>query len=83
VNFGVAMVVSAALDGAASLRLEFNSPIQAGAALALPDAFAALARSNPMAAQTLPLLAALAAARPHTLQLPAGSNSTLGIEVCA
>ena len=83
VNFGVAMVVSAALDGAASLRLEFNSPIQASAALALPDAFAELARSNPMAAQSLPLLAALAAARPHTLQLPAGSNSTLGIEVCA
>lgn len=83
VNFGVAMVLSAARDGAASLHLQFNPAAQASADLVLPDAFAELARGNPMAAQSLPLLAALAAARSHTLQLPAGSRSTLGIEVCA
>lgn len=81
--FGVAMVISPARDRDASLRLQFNPQTQADASMALPSAFADMALSNPMAAQCLSLLAALASARPHTQQLQAGRQSTLGIEVRA
>ncbi len=81
--FGVAMVVSPTTERDASLRLHFNPPARAAEALVLPEAFAGMSASNPMAAQSLALLAALASARPHTLQLHAGTQSTLGIEVRA
>ncbi|MBL0162630.1 MAG: beta-ketoacyl synthase chain length factor [Xanthomonadales bacterium] len=80
--YGVAMVVAPARDHEASLRLRFNAPVRPSASMHLPRAFADMAGSNPMAAQSLPLLAALASARPHILQLNAGLQSTLGIEVC-
>ena len=81
--FGVAMVVSPTHDQGASLRLHFNAQTQPDALVDLPSAFAGMAASTPMAAQSLPLLAALASARPHLLQLQAGRQSTLGIEVLA
>lgn len=80
--FGVAMVIAPARDGDASLRLQFHSPVQASAAMELPAAFADMARSNPMAMQSLPLLAALASANPRILHMQAGSQATLEIEVC-
>ncbi len=81
--FGVAMVVSPARDHDASLRLHFNAQTRAEASMDLPAAFAGMSERNPMATQSLPLLAALASARPHILQLQAGRQSTLSIEVRA
>lgn len=81
--FGVAMVVSPASDHDATLRLHFNGQAQPDALMVLPSAFVEMSTSNPMAAQSLSLLAALASARPHILQLHAGRQSTLTIEVKA
>ncbi len=81
--YGVAMVVSPASDRDATLRLQFNAQARPHESMILPSAFAEMSASNPMAAQSLPLLAALASSRPHVLQLRAGRQSTLEIEVCA
>ena len=81
--FGVAMVVSPAGEQAASLRLHLNAQIPADAAIAVPENFANMSASNPMAAQSLSLLAALASGTPRILQLQAGRQSTLSIEVRA
>ena len=81
--FGTALVISPARVHEASLRLRFNAPIRRDASMELQGAFAGMATGNPMAAQSLPLLAALASARPQTLHLETGMQSTLGIEVCA
>lgn len=81
--FGVAMVVSPASDLDATLRLQFNAQARSHESITLPSAFAEMSASNPMAAQSLPLLAVLARGRPQTLQMQAGRQSTLEIEVCA
>ena len=81
--FGVAMVVSPTPNHGISLRLHFNAQARADVSIVLPSAFAEMAASNPMAAQSLPLLAALASGDPHVVQMQAGRHSTLGIEVMA
>ena len=81
--FGLAMVVSPASEHAASLRLHFNAASRVDDSTTLPSAFAEMSASNPMAAQSLPLLASLASGKRHILQLQAGRQSTLSIEVCA
>ena len=81
--FGVAMVISPTRNYGSSLRLHFNAQASAEASIVLPYAFAEMAASNPMAAQSLPLLAALASGKAHSLQMQAGRQSTLGIEVMA
>lgn len=81
--FGMAMVVAPAIDRDASLRLHFNAHALHDASMDLPTAFADMSSSNPMAAQCLPMLAALASGTPHLLRLKAGRQSMLNIEVRA
>ena len=83
--FGVALVVLPSGDGPQTLRLSMNPAADEGrteaAAVALPPAFAAMAADNPMAAQSLSLLAALAAGTSASLRLPAGRHAILGLEL--
>lgn len=82
--FGVAMLISPAGDRRATLGLGLHEGrADEGLMMGLPAAFNELAAANPMAAQSLPLLAALAAARPASLKIAAGAHSTLAIEVRA
>jgi beta-ketoacyl synthase-like protein len=79
VPFAVAFVLSA--DGGDAALARFS--LRAGTAAAndgIPRALAPLAK-NPMAAQALPLLAALAARRAATITLPAGDGRSLDVEV--
>lgn len=80
--FGVAMVLGQARDGLPSLRLQSDPLPAADPDLPnLPAPFLEMAGSNPMAAQAMPLLAALAAAAPARIRLRAGAASGLAIEV--
>jgi hypothetical protein len=82
--FGVALVIAPARPGAASLRLSFNGPADvASTPTELTQEFAALAASNPMARQSLPLLAAIATGTPMRVDLSAGTRATLRAETCA
>lgn len=82
--FGVAMVIAPADARGATMRIGFNTAATHPARSAqLPIAFEAMRATNPMAAQSLPLLAALAAGTPTTLELSAGTQSTLNMELYA
>jgi hypothetical protein len=82
--YGVALVIAPVGEGRASIRLSFNGPAdKASPATELVEGFAALAGSNPMAMQSLPLLAAIAAGAPMSVDLSAGTHSTLRAELCA
>ena len=82
--FGVAMVIAPCAGSRPDLRLRLQ-PSSAGARLsrALPADFQALASTNPMAAQSLPLLAAIAAGAGGVIELAASDQTTLGVELCA
>jgi hypothetical protein len=83
-QFGTALVVSPRANGKCSLRLRMNAASDdPGSQIEMPAAFASLAAGNPMAAGSLPLLAALAAGKPTRLQLPAGAGSLLQVDVDA
>lgn len=80
--FGVAMVIAAPRSGLPRLRLQPGMRAAAESdAARIPQSFQKLARENPMAAQAMPLLAALAAGVPSRMQLPSGAASGLQIEV--
>ena len=77
--FAVAFVLGPDRGGDALARFS----LRGGAAAPdddIPAALAPLAK-NPMAAQALPLLAALAARRAGTVTLPAGENTSLDVEM--
>lgn len=80
--FGVAMVLGPSRSGLSRLRLQARAGGFADPDLAhLPESFFQLMRGSPMAAQAMPLLAALAVAAPASLRLRAGAASGLAIEV--
>lgn len=80
--FGVAMVIGAPRPGLPRLRLQPGMrTVPASDSARVPEPFHQLARENPMAAQAMPVLAALAAGVPGRLQLPSGAASGLQIEV--
>jgi hypothetical protein len=82
--FGVALVIAPAGEGRASLRLSFNGPAAvASPATELAQGFSTIAAANPMALQSLPLLAAIAAGGPMTVDLSAGTRATLRAEIGA
>jgi hypothetical protein len=82
--FGVALVISPARSTGTPLTLSFNGPAdKASPANDLAQDFSALAAANPMAMQSLPLLAAIAAGKPMSVDLSAGTRSTLRAEICA
>ena len=82
--FGVAMVIAPADARGATMRLGFNAAtMQLPVAPQLPIAFEEMRATNPMAAQSLPLLAALAAGMPTTIEIAAGTHSTLTMELYA
>lgn len=84
VLFGTALVLSPGASGKTSLRLRHVSSAEDSTQpTTLNDMFAELASANPMAAGALPLLAALASGLPTRLQLPAGAQSMLQVEVIA
>jgi hypothetical protein len=80
--FGTAMVLAPTAEAESNLRLRLAAmpETQDAKALALPDPFAALADTNPMAAGALPLLAAIARNECRFLRLSAGLDSTLEVE---
>jgi hypothetical protein len=81
--FGAAMVVSTGTSATTSLRLRLQaSQGESEQSAGLSAAFADLSAGNPMAAAALPLLAALASGQAAKLQLPAGAQSMLHVEVC-
>ena len=82
--FGVAMVIAPADARGATMRLGFNAATtDLPVSPQLPIAFEEMAGTNPMAAQSLPLLAAIAAGMPTTIELSAGTHSTLTMELYA
>ena len=78
-SFAVAFVLSLAREASTLLRLSLRSSARA-ANDDVPSSLARLA-SNPMAAQAVPLLAAIAARRRTTIELPAGDGTSLDVEV--
>ncbi len=84
IPFGVAMVVTPGRGSDISMSLQLNGdPGQADTGFALPAAFAEMARCNPMAAQSLPLLMGIAQRERSRLSLSAGANSALIVELSA
>ncbi len=82
--FGVAMVIAPADARGATMRLGFNAATtDIPVSPQLPIAFEEMRETNPMASQSLPLLAAIAAGMPTTLELSAGTHSTLTMELYA
>jgi hypothetical protein len=82
--FGVAMVIAPADARGATMRIGFNATTaDVPVSPQLPIAFEEMSETNPMASQSLPLLAAIAAGMPTTLELPAGTHSTLTLELYA
>lgn len=82
--FGVAIVIAPCAGRSPYLRLRLNpSAAIRFASPSLPPPFVAMATSNPMAAQSLPLLAAMAAGAGGTVRLASGRNSTIDVELCA
>ena len=80
--FGVAMLIAPAGDRRATLGLGLHEGrADPDLLTGLPAAFDELAKANPMAGQSLPLLAALAGVRPASLKIAAGAHSALAIEV--
>jgi hypothetical protein len=78
--FATAMVLSPTRGAASLARLSLRTAQTPAADTALPPTLAALA-GNPMAAQALPLLLALAQNRPAEVALPAGAQGSLTIVV--
>lgn len=82
--FGTAMVIAPAGSRGLAMRLRFDGAAHAREAAAqLPAAFAAMCLTNPMAVQSLPLLAAIAAGAPAIIECSAGTQSRLTMELHA
>ncbi len=80
--FGVAFVITpgASQDFSMQLRLNRDGSVPA-TDVPLPAAFAEIARSNPMAAQSLPLLMRIAQRCGDPMILSTGATSTLQVEL--
>ncbi|HET9033292.1 MAG TPA: beta-ketoacyl synthase chain length factor [Dokdonella sp.] len=80
-QFGVAMVIAPPNGRSSTLRMELQALQElTRAADPLPAEFAALAMNNPMAAQSLPVLAIMASAESGKLRIQAGKQSSLDLE---
>lgn len=80
--FGVAMVIAPAQTDVElpRLRLDFvRASVQSDRAI--PDVLRALAEGNPMATSALPLLVALVSDSARVLELPAGADSAVRVEL--
>lgn len=83
-QFGISMVVSPPNGRSPTLRIELGANDETtNTADPLPPEFAMLAMNNPMAAQSLPLLAMLANSRQGKVRIMAGKQSSLAVECCA
>ena len=84
IPYGVALVVTPGAGHDVSMKLRFGAeePV-ARTSSPLPAAFAEMARSNPMAAQSLPLLMAIAQRSTSPLSLAISATTALHVELCA